>query len=105
MAESGSQNLAFPAFLTSALPPKADIELIGCRGAACDPKQTLVTDYRFVIQRLYLGHLNIDKAKPAERRGRKVTGPRFLREATDDSPKDPKIAVLPQAEFLRSRHA
>ncbi len=36
-----------------------------------------------------------DKAKPAERQGRKATGPRFLREATDDSPKDPKIAGLP----------
>ncbi len=34
-------------------------------------------------------------AKPAKRRGRKATGPRFLREATDDSPKDPKIARLP----------
>ena len=29
------------------------------------------------------------KAKPAERRGRKATGLRFLREAMDDSPKDP----------------
>ena len=38
---------------------------------------------------------NTDKAKPAERRGRKAPGPRFLREATDDSPKDPKIAGLP----------
>jgi len=36
-----------------------------------------------------------DKAKPAERRGRKATGPRFLREAMDDSPKDPKTAELP----------
>ena len=39
--------------------------------------------------------LMIDKAKPVERRGRKATGPRFLREATEDFPKDPKIAGLP----------
>ena len=38
---------------------------------------------------------NNDKAKPAERRGRKAAGPRFLRKATDDLPKDPKIAELP----------
>ncbi len=36
-----------------------------------------------------------DKAKPAKRRGRDATGPRFLREAMDDSPKDPKTAELP----------
>ena len=48
---------------------------------------------------------NNEKAKPAERRGRKATGPRFLREAKDDSPKDPKIAGLPQAERLGSRYA
>jgi len=36
-----------------------------------------------------------DKAKPAEKRGRKAAGPRFLREAMEDSPKDPKIAGLP----------
>ncbi len=36
-----------------------------------------------------------DKAKLAERRGRKAAGPRFLREATDDSLKDSKIAGLP----------
>ncbi len=36
-----------------------------------------------------------DKAKPAERLGRKATGPRFLREATEGLPKDPKIAGLP----------
>ena len=40
-------------------------------------------------------HSTTDKAKPAERRGRKATGPRFLREAADDSPKDPKMAELP----------
>ena len=36
-----------------------------------------------------LGYINA-KAKPAERRGRKATGPRFLREVTEDSPKDPR---------------
>ena len=30
LAESGSQNLVIPAFLTSALPPKAAIGLIRC---------------------------------------------------------------------------
>ncbi len=40
-------------------------------------------------------HSTTDKAKPAERRGRKATGPRFLREVKDDSPKDSKIAELP----------
>ncbi len=42
-----------------------------------------------------------DKAKPAERQGRKATGPRFLREATDDSPKDPKIAGLQRNGYLK----
>jgi hypothetical protein len=37
---------------------------------------------------------NNDKAKPAERRGRKATGPRFLREAKDDSPKNPAIMAF-----------
>jgi hypothetical protein len=36
-----------------------------------------------------------DKGKPSESWGRKATGPRFLREAMDDSPKDPKTARLP----------
>ncbi len=40
-------------------------------------------------------HSTTDKAKRAKRRGRKATGPRFLREATEDSPKDPKMAELP----------
>ena len=48
---------------------------------------------------------NNDKAKPAERRGRKATGPRFLREAMEDLPKDPKTAELPQAERLGSKYA
>ena len=34
-----------------------------------------------------------DKAKPAERRARKATGPRFLREAMEDLPKDPKTPM------------
>ena len=38
---------------------------------------------------------NNDKAKPVKRRGRKATGPRFLREAKEDLPKDPKTAELP----------
>ena len=36
-----------------------------------------------------------DKGNPDQSQGRKATGPRFLREATNDSPKDPKIAGLP----------
>ena len=36
-----------------------------------------------------------DKAKPAERRLRKATGPRFLRDAVCDATKDPKTAGLP----------
>ncbi len=40
------------------------------------------------------------KGKPAERQGRKATGPRFLREATDDASKDPKIAGLPSVTFI-----
>ena len=46
-------------------------------------------------------HSTTDKAKPAERRGRKATGPRFLREAMDDLPKDPKAAELPN--LMQSR--
>jgi hypothetical protein len=38
---------------------------------------------------------NSDKAKPAERRGRKATGPRFLRDGACDATKDPKTAGLP----------
>ncbi len=55
-----------------------------------------MTGYRCAKELLYLVHLIIDKVKPVERQGRKATGPRFLREATDDSPKDPKIAGLPK---------
>jgi hypothetical protein len=35
-----------------------------------------------------------DKGEPGRSQGRKATGPRFLCEATDDSPKDPGIAGL-----------
>ena len=42
-----------------------------------DPTGMLVTVHRIAIQLLYLRHYN-DKAKPAERQGRKATGPRFL---------------------------
>ncbi len=44
MAESGSQNLAFPAFLTSALRPEADIKLILVERSANDPKRTFLID-------------------------------------------------------------
>ncbi len=37
LAESGSQNLVFPAFLGPALPPLAAIRVIGWCGAADDP--------------------------------------------------------------------
>jgi len=39
-----------------------------------------------------------EKSKPAERQGRKATGPRFLRDAFDafDATKDPKTAGLPK---------
>ena len=36
------------------------------------------------------------QSKPDESQGRKATGPRFLREAMEGLPKDPKIAGLPQ---------
>ncbi len=42
---------------------------------------------------------NTDKAKPTKRWRRKATGPRFLREAKDDSPKDPKTAELPKTKL------
>ena len=37
----------------------------------------------------------LEKGNPGESQGRKAAGPRFLREAMDDSPKDPKTAGLP----------
>ena len=40
------------------------------------------------VATVQLGDTN-EKAKPAERRRQKATGPRFLREAKEDSPKDP----------------
>jgi hypothetical protein len=40
--------------------------------------------------------INNDKAKPTERWGRKATGPRFLRDASNDATKDPKIAEPPK---------
>ena len=40
LAVSGSQNLEFPAFSMSALPPKAAVELTLVKGAASDPKRT-----------------------------------------------------------------
>ena len=63
--------------------------------SAFDPKRTSVI--RPNLHSKWYTYLsgNTDKAKPAERRGRKATGPRFLREAMEDSPKDPKIAGFP----------
>ncbi len=48
LAESGSQNFAFPAILMSALPPEADVGLVGLRGAADDPKPTYLVDMIFL---------------------------------------------------------
>ena len=85
-----------------ALPPIAAIELVGLRGAASDPKQTFsvaqkvqikLTDWTNCTFVLRLKGNN-DKASPAERRGRKATGPRFLREAMEDLPKDPRAAKI-----------
>ncbi len=41
-----------------------------------------------------------DKSKPAKRQGRKATGPRFLRDASNDATKDPKTAGLPSLVTL-----
>jgi len=41
-----------------------------------------------------------DIGKPDESQGRKATGPRFLREAMEDLPKDPKIAGLQHPEVV-----
>jgi hypothetical protein len=46
-----------------------------------------------------------DRGKPDQSQGRKATGPRFLREATDDSPKGLKIAGLPAFARLRFNQA
>ncbi len=47
-----------------------------------------------LVLELHLIHVCLiyvfDKAKPAERRGRKATGPRFLSDASRDASKDPK---------------
>jgi hypothetical protein len=53
-------------------------------------------------------HINVlttDKGKPDQSQGRKATGPRFLREASNDSPKDPKIAELPHLPVLLCFHS
>ena len=55
----------------------------------------LTVEIYAAARRIKKQQLSNNKAKPAERRGRKATGPRFLREATEDLPKDPKIAGLP----------
>ena len=48
-----------------------------------DPKQTLVILADLHAEWYTWVSGNTDKAKPAERRGRKAPGPRFLREATE----------------------
>ena len=83
--------------------PEAALQVIDCRTTADDPKETLparfdmcdYVNYHATRPTLYYTEkITNDKAKPAERRGRKATGPRFLREAKEDSPKDLKTAGL-----------
>ena len=61
-----------------------------------------LSDWKTRVFVLRLKHQS-NKAKPAKRRGRKGTGPRFLREAMDDSPKDPKVAGLPTRLTFKRR--
>ncbi len=89
----------------------------GANGVLWDRQR--VTRLKFTIPRAILTVLgrqvNNDKKAPCDRpvdkgtlgksRGRKATAPRLLRDAACDATKDPKIAGLPQAECLRSRHA
>ena len=67
--------------------PRAATGLLDCREAANDPKRAfpVVLKPRYVNSRdLNSGQvykeatIKNNKAKPAERRGRKATGPRFL---------------------------
>ncbi len=71
---------------------------------ACDPKpppqqialRCLQLTYIFELTTLFVRvESGAGKGKSSESWRRKATGPRFLREAMDDSPKDPKIAGLP----------
>ncbi len=57
---------------------------------------------RFTIQVLYLA-VATTKPNPPKGGGRKATGPRFLREAMEDLPKDPKIAGPPGTISPRDR--
>ena len=59
------------------------------------------------ISELTLSHFesqltDVDVDKPDKSQGRNATGPRFLRDATDDLPKDPKIAAPPQRHSMYS---
>ena len=67
LAESGSQNLVFPAFLTSALPPEAANGLISLPGAAADPKRP--SAMAFAVPRR-----SVDREEPEkhERNGEKA---------------------------------
>ena len=71
--------------------PKAAARLVGLREAATDPYRNLGTspDLPEDPRRALIG-AEFDKGKPAVRLGRKATGPRFLREEMDVSPKDPR---------------
>ncbi len=48
---------------------------------------------------------NNEKGKPDQSQGRKVTGPRFLREAMEDLPRDPKPAGLRIVESIALHRA
>jgi len=60
-------------------------------------------DERLILRASNLGTLDLmvikisDRAKTTKSQGRKTTGPRFLREATEELPKDPNIAGPPKA--------
>jgi hypothetical protein len=51
------------------------------------------------IKFVHFAKILSDKGKPDQSRGRKATDPRFLREAMEDLPKDPKTAELPEQLF------
>ncbi len=89
----------------SALPSEADIKLKLAKGAANDPKRTFPIAQKVQIKLAdWTNHTSVlrlksnnDKAKPAERWGRKATGPRFLREATEQLPEglqDRRVAAI-----------
>ncbi len=49
-----------------------------------------------------VGGVGGDKTKPAERRGRKATGPRVLRRVRDDPAEGPKTAEPPKLSSISS---